>query len=638
MAQQIINVGAVPNDGQGDPIRTAFQKTNSNFGELYSRAQTNPPTSLTGEAGDVAGMYAYDATYFYYCFANYDGSSTIWAQVTQVANISSSQINSGNSNVVISGAGGNIVMAVNGVANVAVFTPTTANIVGNVTSGGYFFGNGALLTGLPQTYANANVQAYAESGWAGNIIPAANAAYSLGNPSALFKDLYLSNSSLYLGNVVLTSTDTSLLVNGNTVFTANSPIAGNVSVTGNISGNNVNATNNLSVTNTAYIFDISSTGTAALTTVTAATVSATGTVTGGNISTAGSITATGNIAAGNMSATNLNISNVITDLGPLSLSTTTANANINLSPNGTGIVTVSSTLSATGNITGNFISGNGSQLTGVDVTSIQNGNSNVTTFANGNVTVSSAGVANVLEVTSTGTITSGTASVTGTVTGGNIVTTGTVSATGNITGGNLSGANLTGTLLTASQLNITSVGTLGSLSIIGTVTGGNIATAGTVSATSNITTAGNLSVTGNVTTSGLISATGNITGNNVNIGNLSLTGNVLSNANFDGNVIVASNINSFNITATGNMQAGYANINTTAGVDVYSGNLRVTEDLGQGGSISATGNITANNTMAFANVAVLGGNPLAATDTTIAYKIPVTINGNVYYIALTAAQ
>ena len=35
MAKQIINIGSAPNDGTGDPIRTAFNKTNSNFDELY---------------------------------------------------------------------------------------------------------------------------------------------------------------------------------------------------------------------------------------------------------------------------------------------------------------------------------------------------------------------------------------------------------------------------------------------------------------------------------------------------------------------------------------------------------------------------------------------------------------------------
>jgi hypothetical protein len=53
MTQQIINVGTNPNSNDGDPIRTAFQKTNANFTELYSQigggnnfsvvAGSNPP-------------------------------------------------------------------------------------------------------------------------------------------------------------------------------------------------------------------------------------------------------------------------------------------------------------------------------------------------------------------------------------------------------------------------------------------------------------------------------------------------------------------------------------------------------------------------------------------------------------------
>ena len=35
MAKQIINVGTSANDGTGDPNRTAFQKINANFTELY---------------------------------------------------------------------------------------------------------------------------------------------------------------------------------------------------------------------------------------------------------------------------------------------------------------------------------------------------------------------------------------------------------------------------------------------------------------------------------------------------------------------------------------------------------------------------------------------------------------------------
>lgn len=39
MAQQTINIGTTPNDGTGDPARTAFTKVNENFTELYSRSE-----------------------------------------------------------------------------------------------------------------------------------------------------------------------------------------------------------------------------------------------------------------------------------------------------------------------------------------------------------------------------------------------------------------------------------------------------------------------------------------------------------------------------------------------------------------------------------------------------------------------
>jgi hypothetical protein len=42
MTQQIINVGNVANDGQGDSLRTAFIKANDNFSELYTSAIVIP--------------------------------------------------------------------------------------------------------------------------------------------------------------------------------------------------------------------------------------------------------------------------------------------------------------------------------------------------------------------------------------------------------------------------------------------------------------------------------------------------------------------------------------------------------------------------------------------------------------------
>jgi hypothetical protein len=81
MAQLTINVGSAPNDGLGDPIRTAYQKCNSNFNELYSRVQVTPPADPSGTVGDAAGMYAYDNTYFYVCIADYDATTEIWKRI-----------------------------------------------------------------------------------------------------------------------------------------------------------------------------------------------------------------------------------------------------------------------------------------------------------------------------------------------------------------------------------------------------------------------------------------------------------------------------------------------------------------------------------------------------------------------------
>jgi hypothetical protein len=207
----------------------------------------------------------------------------------------------------------------------------------------------------------------------------------------------------------------------------------------------------------------------------------------------------------------------------------------------TASANVTGTLGVTGNITGSYIFGNGSQLTGIDATGIQNGSANVRTFLNGNVTISAAGTSNVLNVTSTGLITTGFASVTGNVTGGNLTTTGitstgsltastTISAAGNITGGNLTTTGITSTgSLTAST----------TISAAGNITGGNLLTGGLISVAGNITG-------GNLLTGGLISVAGNITGGNVNTsavrngsGDLDLdtAGNINVNSNYINNVL-----------------------------------------------------------------------------------------------------
>ena len=124
-------------------------------------------------------------------------------------------------------------------------------------------------------------------------------------------------------------------------------------------------------------------------------------------------------------------------------------------------------VTAVGNIAGSFFTGNGSLLTGITgggtPSAIVSGTSNVNVVSSGgNVTVGVGGTGNVAVFATTGEY-----------------VTGLISASGNITGGNVSATNLTGSLATAAQANITSVGTLTSLSVTGNITGGNVNAAST---------------------------------------------------------------------------------------------------------------------------------------------------------------
>jgi len=58
MTQEIINIGAQPNDGEGDPLRTAFQKINNNFTQLYS---TGFFTSSAYSVGLTADQVIFEA-------------------------------------------------------------------------------------------------------------------------------------------------------------------------------------------------------------------------------------------------------------------------------------------------------------------------------------------------------------------------------------------------------------------------------------------------------------------------------------------------------------------------------------------------------------------------------------------------
>ena len=417
---------------------------------------------------------------------------------------------------------------------------TTANVItantisvngalsaaGNISTGNYFIGNGSLLTGI-----------------------ASGSSTSISNGTS---NVAVASSG---GNIRVNVGGTSNVV---VWATTGEYVTGVISASGNITGGNISTSGLLAASNNLIVNSPSPQAEGGQLILAWANITATGqTNSTWNID----VDSTNNLRAFYQNAAGA--TSVLLSASPSS--------NILSFPSTAGI-------SVSGNVNAgtNYFIGNGSQLTGISGggggSNIANGTSNVTVVSSGgNVSVGIGGTANVAVFATTGEYITGLLSVSSNITGGNLLnnglisstgnstaanylTAGLISATGNITGGNLSGTNIVGTLTTAAQTNITSVGTLSSLAVTANVTGGNLLTGGLVSAAGTITGTSHLgavvSVTANVTggnllTGGLISSTGNAIHSNVIINGTAAAGS--------GVLIVSGNIQTSTANATANI-------------------------------------------------------------------------------------
>jgi hypothetical protein len=319
------------------------------------------------------------------------------------------------------------------------------------------------VANLSVAYANVSDFISVAAGTGNNFLIFANAA--TGNITELTSTgliANLSNNSITATTFVgaLSGAATSATTAG-TVTTAAQPnitstgTLTSLAVTGNISAGNVSAT-----TFTGALSGAATSATTAGTVTTAAQPNIT------SVGTLTSLAVTGNISAGNVSAT--------TFTGALSGAATTAGTVTTAAqPNITSVGTLSS-LSVTGNISAGNVSATTftGALTGAATTA-----GTVTTAAQPNIT-------------SVGTLTS--LAVTGNISAGNVSATNHTGTTANITGQyittlavgtapfvvtsttqvanlNVATAGVAGTVTSAAQPNITSVGTLASLQVFGTV-------------------------------------------------------------------------------------------------------------------------------------------------------------------------
>ena len=63
MAIQVINIGTSPNKGDGEPLRTAFDKINDNFSELSLKVTNLETGGVTVTTGDIKGsVFGDDST------------------------------------------------------------------------------------------------------------------------------------------------------------------------------------------------------------------------------------------------------------------------------------------------------------------------------------------------------------------------------------------------------------------------------------------------------------------------------------------------------------------------------------------------------------------------------------------------
>ena len=354
MTQLIIDTGSAPNDGTGDPLRTAFTKTNYDFSAIYAAGPVDSNIRIT------------------------------------------------NNTILTINTNGNLVLAPNGVgvvqSNVNI-VPNQANVRNlgsstqrwstvytqylNVTNGTTVDGDltvGGNLTVTGNTVQIGNLVTDAKTLQLANTANTANAATGSGITVGASDNIatLLYNST---GNVWTTNIGVSAVGNVTAPY-----FIGNGSTLTSIAGANVSGT----VANATYATTAGSATTAGTVTTAAqgnitsvgvlTSLSATGNVTAGNVLTSAEVIASGVIQTGTGFSTGGYLSvNGSTDLhdtniiGNLSVNTIRSDdSTIVLIQDG---VEIDGDAVVNGNVTGAYILGNGSQLTGLPAIY---GNANVT--------------------------------------------------------------------------------------------------------------------------------------------------------------------------------------------------------------------------------------------------------------------
>jgi len=242
MGKQTINVGTTGNDGTGDDLRTAGNKINDNFTELYSDVRTLQVT--TGATGTNLGV-------------TFDSNEIIFEGTADSFETTLSVINPTKDNTInLPDSSGTLVLDTN---IAAVVNSATLSIINNTVDSDYIavrtgvaMDSGATLIIVRNNSVDSNdvtlivdsayVQARQLAGTdsalftkltavAGHIVPSVDSTYDLGDSARKWKDLYLSGTTIHLG-------DTTIKNDGGSVkfgrpITANIKVVNSIDLQGN---------------------------------------------------------------------------------------------------------------------------------------------------------------------------------------------------------------------------------------------------------------------------------------------------------------------------------------------------------------------------------------------------------------------
>lgn len=470
MAQQNIDFGAFPDDPTADPVRTAFQKVQNNFTDLYTTALTSNVLSVTA----TGGLYEENNRTI--------GELTIKSRIPNIA------IQTGDSLVVGVGSAGT--------GNSAFITQSGSPFVIDVAE------TIETINGIFANTTTANLILTATI--TGNVSPSSDIAYDIGTPTERWETMYANNLSL-TGNLTVSDITGDNLVSANyftgTLTTNAQP---NINSVGNLTLLNVDSnttTANLLVANFANVLgnanvsgNIQSEGSIhAVVSVHSNNVIATEGVTG-NLGTFDNVELASSISFGNTGHsiyldTNTSSLDVYAGVSKVQLNYSDSqfvyadSTGVGIKTNALGALKEWNFSKSSGNLTGD------GSLSAVNL--VGSGNLSISGNAaiSGNATIT--GNASIGNISTVNLVSGTTLRASGNVTAANVVATfllGNGYQISSITGANVTGyvsnaavSNVAGTVTTNAQPNVTSVGTLTSLTVSGALSG-NVISGASISA------------------------------------------------------------------------------------------------------------------------------------------------------------